>query len=77
MLCLCGSLNRNGPRRPLDLNAYFLGSCSTEQGLRGMALLEDICHWEWALVQCHSLFLLPIDCDVELSATSPAPYLPE
>ena len=52
------------------------------EGLGGVALLEEVCHWEWALrfQKAHSnprvsLFLLPAGPDLELSATSPSPYL--
>ena len=45
-------------------------------------MLEKVCHWEWALrfQKAHSnprvsLFLLPAGPDLELSATSPSPYL--
>jgi hypothetical protein len=49
-----------------------------------VALLEEVCHWDWALrfqklkpgLEVQSLFLLPVDQDVELSAPSPAPCLP-
>ena len=54
------------------------------KGLGGVALVEEVCHWGWALVfQKHmpspeSLSLpAPVDPDAELSATSPAPCLPE
>ena len=51
----------------------------------GVALLEEVCQWGWALgfrmlkpypVLSHSLFLLPAYSDVELSAPSPVPFLP-
>lgn len=49
--------------------------------IRHVALLEEVCHWKWALrfskAQARAngfLFLLP--SDRELSATSPAPCLP-
>jgi hypothetical protein len=48
-----------------------------------VALLEEVCHWGWALGVSNAqarpsviLFLLPAYLDVELSATSPAPHLP-
>ena len=50
----------------------------------GVALLEEVCHWGWALRSqklkpgpvAHLFFLLPSHLDVELSATSLAPCLP-
>jgi hypothetical protein len=49
-----------------------------------VALLEEVCHWGWALRSqklkpgpvAHLFFLLPSHLDVELSATSLAPCLP-
>jgi hypothetical protein len=49
-----------------------------------VALLEEVCHWGWALrFQMLNqaspggvLFLLSLDPDVDLSATSPAPCMP-
>ena len=48
-----------------------------------MALLKEVCHWgvgfRVSKVQVYpsvSLFLLPMNSDVELSAISPAPCLP-
>ena len=71
---LCGGLNENGPLR-------FLGSGSIRRcGLVevGVTFLEAVLlGWEWALrfqmlslAQCHSLFLLPKDLVIELSATT-------
>ena len=45
-------------------------------GLGDMALLEEVCHWQWAWRfqrLSGSLFLLPVDSDVKLSATSLVP----
>lgn len=52
--------------------------------LGDMALLKEVCHWQWALrfqkfkpgPVAHSFFLGPANPDIELSATSPAPCLP-
>jgi hypothetical protein len=49
----------------------------------GVALLEEVCHWGWALrfqklqpnPMAHLLFLVPVNQDVELSATTAAPRL--
>ena len=49
----------------------------------GVALLEEVCHWGWALksqmlklgLVSQFLFLLSDDLGVELSALSPAPCL--
>ena len=54
------------------------------EGLGGMALLEEVLYLGWALRFQNpmpgpvslSLFLLPVDQDKELSATSPAPCVP-
>jgi hypothetical protein len=56
--------------------------------IRGNGLMEKVCHWgqeagfEVLNVQAmpsevHSLLLLPVDQDVELSAPFPAPCLTE
>ena len=49
----------------------------------GVALLEEVCHWGWALGVSNaqvrpsvSLFLLPVFLYAELSATSPLSCLP-
>ena len=52
----------------------LLGGCLV--GI-GVALLEEVCHWRWALrfqklklgLVAHCLLLLPEDQDVELSAS--------
>ncbi|EDL00606.1 mCG1042685, partial [Mus musculus] len=60
-----------------------LGSGIIWEGSEGVALLEEICHWGWALRFQKSmpgshlfLCLLPTDKDAKLSATSPAQHLP-
>lgn len=63
----------------------LIGPCSGTTGPCGLvrvgvALLEKVCHWEWALKSqmlkpgpvSHSLFLLPANPDVEFLATMPA-----
>lgn len=56
-----------------------MGSRNTSEGLGGVALLDDVCHWGWALgFQKLKLgpvalsFLLPGNLGLELSATSAA-----
>lgn len=51
--------------------------------IKGEALLEEVCHWRWALrfqapsqAQSLSLCLLPEDQDVKFSATALGPYWP-
>ena len=69
----CGGLNENGPHR---LTGLKTGKWYHLKGLGGVALLEEGCHWVGSEVSRVSLFLLPVDLDVELSATAPAPCLP-
>ena len=74
----CGGLNNNSPHRLIDLNAWSSGCGTTKERLGHMALLEEVCHWRWALrfeKPSVSFFLLPVDVDVELSTTSPVPCL--
>lgn len=40
---------RNGPYRFIDLYAWSLRSGATKEGLRGVALLDELCHREWDL----------------------------
>jgi hypothetical protein len=69
----CGSLNEKGPHR-------FIGSGTSRRcGLVGgsMSLWVSFEASEaQARPQCHSLFLLSADPNIELSATSPVPCLP-
>lgn len=62
-----GHLNENGTHRPTGN-----GRCGL---VGGVILLEEMCHWT-RQAQCHSLFLLPANRDVDLSAPSPALCLP-
>jgi len=47
-------------------------------------LVKEVCHWKWVLrfqklkagLVVHFLFLLPVNPDIELSATFSAPGLP-
>lgn len=63
LLCECAGLNENGSFR-------FIGSGI----IKGVTLLREICHREWAMIfqklkpapLVHSLFLLPAYPDVEL-----------
>ncbi|EGW11258.1 hypothetical protein I79_025152 [Cricetulus griseus] len=75
-----GGVTRNGPHRLMCLNVWNVRS-SSPAGV-GVALLEEVALWGWALrsqnwlklgLVWHSL-LLPLDQDVELN-TSPAPCL--
>jgi len=81
LLNWCG-LNRYGPYRFLCL--YMHGPWAVAL-LGGVALLEEVCHGGsrlWGLLcssyinEEHSLLLLPVDQDVELTVPSPAPCLP-
>jgi hypothetical protein len=74
----CGALNRYGPHKWMY---WILGPIVALLG--GVALLEEVRHWGGFEVSysqavpsvAHSLLLLPVDWDVELSAP-PAPCLP-
>jgi hypothetical protein len=74
-----GDLNESGPHRLREsdivggvalLESLWLigGSVSQEEGFEVFRSSSQ--------AQCHSLFLLPADPDVDLSAPSPAPSLP-
>lgn len=41
----CDGLNENGPHRYLCLRAWSPVGGTVSKGLRGMALLEKVCHW--------------------------------
>jgi hypothetical protein len=41
----CGGLNKNGTHGLIYLNAWSLGSSAILERLRGLALLEEVCHW--------------------------------
>lgn len=86
----CSSLNKNGPHRLVYLNIFSLGSDATGQGLVNLALLEwhGLVGGSVSLqvgfgvskTQARprvSRFLMPAHLDVELSAHSPTPCLPE
>ena len=73
-------MSQKNPYRLIDLNTW---SPHYLKGLGGVAFLEKVCHWGWVLrfQKAHSktrisLFLLLVDLDIKLSATSLAPYLP-
>ena len=42
-------LNETGLHRLIYLNACFSVGGTVWEGLRGVALLEQVCHWVWAL----------------------------
>lgn len=62
----CGGLNGNGPHRLICLTAWALGSGTACEGLEGVALFKEACHWglAWRFQAAHSKlrvspFLLP------------------
>ena len=73
----CDGLNRNGTHRLIQSGTIGKGGLV---GL-GVALLEEMCHWEVLTSQMLKLglvsFSLPDDPDVDLSAPSPAPCMSE
>jgi hypothetical protein len=77
-LYLCGGLNEKcSPQTHREWSYWRCGLVGV-----GVTLLEEMCHWGWALrsqmikpgSMAHSL--VPADPDIELSATSPVPWLP-
>ena len=80
VISTCHGLSKNGSTvahrfECLDSREwYFL------KGSGGVALLEEVCHWglnsPFRSQSLSSLFLLPVDPDVEPSVTSLAPCLP-
>ena len=76
----CGGLNNSGPHRSTRSGTFKM----CDLVVVGMALLQEVCHWGWALrfnklkpsLVAQGLFLLPADVGVELSGDSPAPSLP-
>lgn len=84
---MCGGLNKKNPHRLIDLNAWSPG-CGTFEVTRrwhlvgiGMLLLGSVSlevAFDISRAQAHaclSLFLMPVDLDIELS-TSLATCLP-
>ena len=45
----CGGLNENSPHRLIYLNTWSPVGRTVLEGLESMALLEEVCHWGWAL----------------------------
>ena len=45
----CGGLNENDPHKHIYLNILFPVSGTVREELEDMALLEEVCHWEWDL----------------------------
>jgi hypothetical protein len=78
----CGGLNKNVPHRLMCLNAWPIGSGTIRRcGLVGGSVSLYGVGLKASYVQAlpsvvHSLLLLLVDRDVELSASSPAPCLP-
>lgn len=75
-VCSCEGLNENGPYRPVYLNAWVQLWKHLER-LKRYGLLDEVCHREALRFKeprpgSVSLFLLPVDQDVKLSATAPA-----
>ena len=81
---LSGSLNENDPCSLIYLNAWLPVGRTIWEGLGGVALLEEVCHWGWAL-RFHKPTLLykPITglslshaCKSDISTqVPPMPYL--
>lgn len=73
---------RMAPQRPVCLNACSLIGRTVWKGLRGIALLEDVCHWGQALgfqkPMQFPVSSLPLvyGTKFKLSATVPMPCLP-
>jgi hypothetical protein len=65
---MCGVLNKNSPSRLIYLNAHLSGMHYLKrlEGLVGLALVEEMCHWRWALrfqksLQGQASLSLPMD----------------
>lgn len=43
--CWCGALNENAPHRLMCLNTWYPVSRTVWEGLGGVALLKEMCHW--------------------------------
>ena len=41
----CDGLNENGPHRLIYLNAWLRVGRTVWEGIGGVALLEEVCHW--------------------------------
>lgn len=46
---MCGGLIENGPYRLICSNAWSPVGGTIWVELRGVALLEEVCYWRWAL----------------------------
>ena len=61
----CGGLNETGPHGVKCLNSWIPVGGTVWEGLGGVALFEEVCHWEWALkFPVCSLYLLLVVQDV-------------
>ena len=49
VLALCGGLNENGSHGLIYLKACSPVGGTFWEGLRGVALLEEVCHWKQVL----------------------------
>lgn len=45
-LAFCGGLNANSPHRLIDLIKQFPGGVTVWEGLGGVALFEEMYHWD-------------------------------
>lgn len=45
----CGGLDESGPRKHLCFNIWSAVDGTAWEGLGDVALLEELCHWGWAL----------------------------
>ena len=83
---LCGGYNEKVFHWLTELTAWSPAGGTVWEGLGGMALLEEVCHWRWVLrFQKPMLFHLALFASLsashlwircKLSATIPAPRLP-
>lgn len=78
----CGGLNKNGPNKLIGLNVWSPVGGIVWEGLGGVALLKEFCHWEQALrfhktgaISQSALCLLFAIQDVSTQLFL-APYLP-
>ena len=77
-------LNENGPCRLVYLNALLHLGGTVWEGLRGVAFLEEVCHWgvSFEIPKTHPFPVSPLSLllgfasTCKFSATALAPYLP-
>jgi hypothetical protein len=79
---MCGGLSEDASLKFICLNAWASVSGTVWEGLGGVALLEEVCHWRWALSfpkPCQAQFLplswLPAACGSGCNLLATAPVL--